>query len=115
MKSWRIFVPPFVTPLDWKGVSDEGGKDVKSWRIVVMGLIAAAALFFAGGAADAATPASKGCMGESVSAAAQGNQGAFGALVSSTAQLEGDPGIGDIVQAIQAGLIPDEVLSNTCN
>jgi hypothetical protein len=71
-----------------------------------------------GGVASAAKPANQACVGESLSALAttQPSPGAFGGAVVSFAQdPSGRPGLGDVVQAGQAGLIPDEVLPNTCN
>ncbi|MCD6015113.1 MAG: hypothetical protein K0R88_1197 [Solirubrobacterales bacterium] len=71
-----------------------------------------------GSVAGAAKPANQGCVGESLSALAtnQPSPGAFGAAVVSFAQdPSGRPGLGDTVQAGQAGLIPDAVLPNTCN
>jgi hypothetical protein len=71
-----------------------------------------------GGVAGAAKPANQACVGESLSALAtnQPFPGAFGGAVVSFAQApDGRPGLGDLVQAGQAGLVPDAVLPNTCN
>lgn len=67
--------------------------------------------------ASAATPAQRGCVGASVSAAAQAS-GAFGQFVSSLAKDPngfGGPGLGAEVHALQAGQVPDAILPNTCN
>jgi hypothetical protein len=70
------------------------------------------------GVVDAGRPAAQGCYGESISALA-GNQafpGAFGAGVRGFAQQpDGKPGLGDGVQLLKAGLVPDDVVPNTCN
>jgi hypothetical protein len=68
----------------------------------------------AGGAsvASAAEPSPPSCVGESFSALA--GQG-FGQGVRSFAQAPDKPGLGDGIQALQAGVVPDEVVPNTCN
>ncbi|HET6949513.1 MAG TPA: hypothetical protein VFI47_04000 [Acidimicrobiales bacterium] len=89
-------------------------------------LASASALVFLGfGAAPAGagTPASPGCYGESISALATADQpfpGAFGQAVVGFAQAPPDesfplPGLGDGVQALQDGQVPDNVVPNTCN
>ena len=90
---------------------------MKRLIIVVPAAIVAAATW-AGGAVDAGPPANTGCYGESISALAsdQPAPGAFGAGVRGFAQEPGNrPGLGDGVQALQAGQVPDEVVPNTCN
>ena len=80
---------------------------------VAAGLIAAVAA-----PASAAKPANHACVGESLSALAtnQPSNGSFGAAAAGLAQDPTTaPGLGDLVQAGQAGLIPDDVLPNTCN
>ena len=87
--------------------------------------IAAASLMVAAGLIGAvAAPALCGEAGESglrwrgLSALAtnQPSNGSFGAGASGLAQdPSGRPGLGDFAQAALAGLIPDEVLPNTCN
>lgn len=90
-------------------------------RAIRAGLAAGAAagvMLGSGGVASAAKPANQACVGQSLSALAtsQPSPGSFGAAVVSFAQdPSGRPGLGDAVQAGQAGLIPDEVLVNTCN
>jgi hypothetical protein len=70
-------------------------------------------------AAGAAEPANQACLGESLSALAsnQPAPGAFGAGVVGFAQDPNlpPPGLGDGIQALQAGLVPDELVLNTCN
>jgi hypothetical protein len=69
-------------------------------------------------AASAGEPAVTGCYGESISllASNQPVPGAFGQAVVSFAQApDAQPGLGEGVQALQAGLVPDEVVPNTCN
>ena len=62
--------------------------------------------------AAAAEPANQACIGESFSALAGPG---FGEGVVSFAQQPGKPGLGDGIQALQAGLVPDFVVPNTCN
>jgi hypothetical protein len=46
----------------------------------------------------------------------QAAPGAFGSAVVGFAQEPGNrPGLGDGVQLLQAGLVPDELVPNTCN
>jgi hypothetical protein len=71
------------------------------------------------GVASAGEPVNQACVGESLSALAttQPFPGAFGAGVVGFAQDPNlpPPGLGDGIQALQAGLVPDEVVPNTCN
>ena len=62
--------------------------------------------------AAAAEPANRACIGESFSALAGPG---FGQGVVSFAQQSGKPGLGDGIQALQAGLVADPVVPNTCN
>ena len=63
--------------------------------------------------ASAAEPAEQACVGESVSALASP---IFGPIVASFAQAEdGEPGIGAGIQRLQAGVLPDSFVPNTCN
>jgi hypothetical protein len=72
-----------------------------------------------GGVASAGEPVDQRCVGESPSALAttQPFPGAFGAGVVGFAQDPNlpPPGLGDGIQALQAGPVPDEVVPNTCN
>ena len=69
-------------------------------------------------AASAGTPAVQACVGESLSALAanQPAPGAFGAGVRGFAQApDVRSGLGDGIQALQAGLVADAGVPNTCN
>ena len=75
----------------------------------------AAAVALAGGTGP---PTTRACVGESLSALAsdQPAPGAFGAGVRGFAQApDARPGLGDGIQALQAGDVPDEGVLNTCN
>ena len=62
---------------------------------------------------SAAEPVNTGCVGETVSALASP---IFGPIVSSFAQADdGEPGIGAGIQRLQAGVLPDSFVPNTCN
>ena len=83
--------------------------------ILVAALVLGASAF--GGTAIAARPVSQACLGASVSSAAQ-NIPEYGSVVSGAAHASGEGnrvGVGDDVQAIQAGFVPDEIFPNTCN
>ena len=89
---------------------------------VALSISLLAALGFNTGVAGAGEPVNPACYGESISALAteQPFPGAFGGAVVGFAQAPPDeflplPGLGDGVQAVQAGLVPDEVVPNTCN
>ena len=88
-------------------------------RIAAASLMVAAGLIGALAApASAAKPANQACVGESLSALAtnQPSNGSFGAGARGLAQDPTTaPGLGDFVQAGQAGLVSDDVLPNTCN
>ena len=83
---------------------------------------ATAALLLAGGIvgglaspAWAAKPVKHACVGETFAFAAA-LPGTLGSTVRSFAQAPDDrPGLGDGIQAVQAGLVPDAVAINTCN
>jgi len=66
-----------------------------------------------GGAAFAATPAHRGCLGADTSSYAKAGR-SFGQLVRGIA-TSGPQVIGEEVQAHLAGEIPDEVFPNSCN
>ncbi len=68
-------------------------------------------------AAGAAQPAVHACLGTTLSGAAAAlPPGGVGAAVRSFAQdPTSPPGLGDGIQALQAGLVPDDVVPNTCN
>ena len=85
---------------------------------VAAGLAAGITLASSNGA-GAGEPANQACVGDSLSALAttQPFPGAFGAAVAGFAQDPNlpPPGLGDGIQALQAGLVPDDVVPNTCN
>ena len=68
--------------------------------------------------AHAAEPANQACLGASLSTLATQSPvpGGFGHGVVEFAQApDGQPGLGNGIQALQAGLVPDHVVPNTCN
>ena len=80
--------------------------------------LAAAITLGTGGAAGAGQPSTHACVGDSLSALAanQPAPGAFGQAVRGFAQDPlTAPGLGDGIQALQAGEVPDQVVPNTCN
>jgi hypothetical protein len=65
-----------------------------------------------------AEPAVQACVGDSLSglASSQPVPGDFGAgVVAFAQQPDGSPGVGDGIQLLQAGLVPDEAVPNSCN
>lgn len=87
---------------------------------IVLSISLLAALGLNTGVAGAAEPAIQGCYGDSISALANHSAGAFGAGTVIFAQGEPIevaplPGLGDGVQLLQAGQVPDPVVLNTCN
>jgi hypothetical protein len=88
-------------------------------RAAVAAGVLAGVVLGSSGVASAGEPAVQACVGESLSALAtdQPDPGAFGAGVVGFAQDPNlpPPGLGDGLQALQAGLVPDEVVPNTCN
>ena len=80
--------------------------------------LAAGITIGAGNPAGAGKPVNQACLGESLSALAsnQPAPGAFGQGVRSFAQDPAPPpGLGAGIQALQAGMVPDAVVPNTCN
>ena len=85
---------------------------------VIVGALALVAATSVAGVVEAGTPNNPGCYGESISALARNQPapGAFGHGVVSFAQdPTGKPGLGDGVQALQAGFVPDDAVPNSCN
>ena len=87
-------------------------------RIAAAAVMVTAGILGTGGVASAAEPANQACVGESLSALAttQPFPGAFGGAASGLAQDPNSlPGLGDLIQTGQAGVLPDAVVPNTCN
>ena len=84
-------------------------------RAAVATGVLAGVVLGSGTVAGASEPVNQACVGESLSALAttQPFPGAFGDATRFFAQLPGPHG--DNIQAFQAGLVPDEVVPNTCN
>jgi hypothetical protein len=84
-------------------------------RTIGTAAVLASAITLVGGAqmASAATPTVDGCFGASISAAAGPGFGPF--VVEAAQDDTGRPGVGDAVQAVQAGQVPDAAFPNSCN
>ncbi len=69
------------------------------------------------GVAGASPPAVQACVGTTFSGAATTAPAGFvGDVVKGFAQDDdGQPGLGDGIQLLQAGLVGDDVVVNTCN
>jgi hypothetical protein len=76
---------------------------------------AVAAMLFVAAPVSASPPANQACIGKSVSANAKVFQPNYGAFISSVTPRNDFGSLGDAVQAVKAGLVPDEVYPNTCN
>lgn len=77
---------------------------------LVVGILS---LTLGSGLAMAAQPNNQGCLGTDISSAATGLGAGWGQFVASVAHTPN--GFGNEVQAHLAGLVPDEVMPNTCN
>ena len=93
---------------------------MRKW--IVAYVVAAGAVIGVAGQAGASQPVVEGCVGATFSEAAQALHeagappGSLGDIVSGFAQQDdGHPGLGDGIQAIQAGVVPDSVAVNACN
>jgi hypothetical protein len=91
-------------------------------RSITIRSAAAAAFVLSAGllgeaSAHAATPVEHACVGTSFSTAAHNlPPGGLGAVVKGFAQApDFRPGIGDGIQALQAGDVSDDMAANTCN
>jgi hypothetical protein len=91
-------------------------------RFAVLIATAAGALLGLGApVAGASEPVEQGCVGTTFSDGAHAVQdqspGTFGQLTSAFAQAPGTEhaGLGDGIQQVQAGLVPDTVAVNACN
>ena len=90
---------------------------VSIFRKAAFSLIVIAGVCGSASAAGAAKPAVQACVGTTFSdAAAALPGGLLGQVVRSFAQdPTSKPGLGDGIQAVQAGVVPDEVVVNACN
>lgn len=91
-------------------------------KLMVAWVVAATALIGVSTSAGASDPVVQGCVGSTFSGAAHSVRdlgappGALGDIVSGFAQSpDGQAGLGDGIQLLQAGQTPDEVAVNTCN
>ena len=86
-------------------------------RSLAVGAVTLAVLAASASTARAAEPANRACVGSSLSTLANGQDpGVFGENVVSFAQEPGSsPGLGDGIQLLQAGVVDDGVVPNTCN
>ena len=84
---------------------------MKRFAVVVFTV---AALVISAAPAAAAAPNHQACLGTTVSSAAQTIPD-YGALVAGVARSGPVLGVGDDVQAILAGQVPDALFPNTCN
>jgi hypothetical protein len=82
-------------------------------RRLVVAVLTAGALALGASPAFAAQPANQACLGHDISTYAAGGAD-FGHFIAAVA-MNATPGAGVEVQAHLAGLVPDEVLPNTCN
>ena len=86
-------------------------------KVAVAAAIATTTVVRLAGTASAGTPATQGCVGSTLSVLAvnQSFSGQFGAGVRTIAKEPGKPGLGDSIQFLEAGVVPDGILPNTCN
>lgn len=93
---------------------------MRTW--IVSFVVAAGTLTCLAAEAGADQPVVQACVGSTFSGAAAtlhdlgAPPGALGDIVSNWGQApDGQPGLGDGIQRLQAGLTPDSVAVNTCN
>ena len=84
-------------------------------KLLVGAVIAGALLTGSVGAASAAQPAARGCVGESISASAKALHPYGQVVLDPNAPRNPFGSIADAVHAVQAGQVPDSVFPNTCN
>jgi Na+/H+-dicarboxylate symporter len=85
-------------------------------KIIISCALAASAIAVGAGTVSAGKPAVQGCLGESVSANAKDFQPYGYNFISQVTPENGfGKGLGNAVQAVQAGLLPDDEYPNTCN
>lgn len=80
---------------------------------IAVAILLTLAFSLSGSVALAGQPVHRACIGHDVSGYAQAGGSTFGAFVSGGASAT--QGLGDEIQAHQAGLVPDSVLPNSCN
>ena len=81
-------------------------------RVLVLAALVFGALLALTGVVAAAMPNNQACLGHDISGYAQGGD-EFGGFLAGLAQ--GTMGVGNEFQAHLAGLVPDEVIPNSCN
>jgi hypothetical protein len=84
-------------------------------KIIISCALAASAIAVSAGTASAGKPAVQGCVGESVSANAKTFQPYGKNFISTIAPRNDFGSVGDAVQVVQAGGVPDVAYPNTCN
>ena len=86
-------------------------------RLMVGAALTAATFTLGIGTASAATPAVHACVGASLSSLARSAAapGDFGHGVRDFAQNSATPGLGVDIQNLQAGVVTNDVVPNTCN
>jgi hypothetical protein len=94
----------------------EGKMNHFARRLALGGAAALFASVLTAGAAQAAKPVAHACVGQTFSQAAHG-PGPLGQIIKEFAQDPETlhPGLGDGIQALQAGQVSDDVAANTCN
>jgi len=88
---------------------------MRRFKVAVFGVACVGTLGLLAGPASASTPVVQACVGSTFSTLAHG-PGPLGQGVKSFAQdPNGKPGLGDGIQALQAGAVTQDVVPNTCN
>jgi hypothetical protein len=85
-------------------------------RTTIVGVVVAGSLIGLTATAQAATPVVKACVGTTFSSGDHGaGPGTTGPVVRGFAQNpDGRPGLGDGIQALQAGLVDPSTVGNAC-
>ena len=92
-------------------------------RVLSKGLAAFAGVALLSGvfalSASAAEPVNQGCVGSTLAPLAKTSPsfepGTFGQAIVSYAQNDIGSGFGTEIQALEAGIVPDAIVPNTCN
>jgi hypothetical protein len=90
-------------------------------RVIVSAVLAFGLVGAWVGVAGASEPNNQACVGETLSVLAANqpeefDPGSFGNVITIFAQApDGQPGLGDGIQTLEAGLVPDAIAPNTCN